>query len=251
MPKRKSISPTLRFEVFKRDSFTCQYCGRKSPEVILQVDHIVPVSSGGINDIVNLITSCKECNCGKGKRSLATKEMVEKSYDAVRELSDRAEQLTLMAKWQKEIQDAEGLASQVVASYWESLIGTQPTNVETAVFRKLIRKYQPQEVIMGIDHTFQRNLPNAVPGYVSKSARELLLKWLPTSVSYTRKPKSYKDARWVVACIQNHFKISLGNDSADIIEPLLNQFEKYELRDMLLGNDSFEACREQIGNLLR
>ena len=44
--KRVPISKALRFEVFKRDSFTCQYCGRSAPEVVLEVDHIVPVSKG-------------------------------------------------------------------------------------------------------------------------------------------------------------------------------------------------------------
>lgn len=41
---RKAITKTVRFEVFKRDSFTCQYCGRKAPEAVLNVDHIKPVA---------------------------------------------------------------------------------------------------------------------------------------------------------------------------------------------------------------
>jgi len=68
--KRKSIGPKLRFEVFKRDSFTCQYCGSTSPEVILEVDHIKPVINGGKENILNLLTSCFDCNRGKGKREL-------------------------------------------------------------------------------------------------------------------------------------------------------------------------------------
>ena len=48
---RKSLSNKIRFEVFKRDNFTCQYCGRKAPEIVLNVDHIEPVSKGGTNDI--------------------------------------------------------------------------------------------------------------------------------------------------------------------------------------------------------
>ena len=47
MSKRKSMSRKLRFEVFKRDRFTCQYCGAKAPDVILHVDHIHPVAAGG------------------------------------------------------------------------------------------------------------------------------------------------------------------------------------------------------------
>lgn len=53
--RRKPITKKLRFEVFKRDAFTCQYCGRMVPDVILEVDHINPVANGGDNDIMNLI----------------------------------------------------------------------------------------------------------------------------------------------------------------------------------------------------
>jgi len=67
---RKSISKKLRFEVFKRDSFECQYCGSHPPGVLLHVDHIHPVAEGGTNDIDNLVTSCEECNFGKGARLL-------------------------------------------------------------------------------------------------------------------------------------------------------------------------------------
>ena len=55
----------LRFEIFKRDRFTCQYCGRKSPNVSLQIDHIYPRSKGGNNNEENLRTACSDCNNGK------------------------------------------------------------------------------------------------------------------------------------------------------------------------------------------
>jgi len=59
----------LRFRVFRRDSFRCQYCGRsprKDPRVVLEIDHIRPKSAGGSDDIANLTTSCSACNRGKG-----------------------------------------------------------------------------------------------------------------------------------------------------------------------------------------
>lgn len=69
---RKQIGKKLRFDVFKRDDFTCAYCGATPPKVILQVDHIHPVAQGGSNDIDNLITSCQPCNIGKGANSLSS-----------------------------------------------------------------------------------------------------------------------------------------------------------------------------------
>lgn len=59
------LSKKIRFEIFKRDSFKCGYCGGQPPEVVLEVDHITPVSKGGDDDINNLITACFDCNRGK------------------------------------------------------------------------------------------------------------------------------------------------------------------------------------------
>ena len=59
-----------RFLVLDRDNFTCQYCGRKAPEVELQVDHIIPIASGGEATFDNLVTSCWGCNQGKKKTPL-------------------------------------------------------------------------------------------------------------------------------------------------------------------------------------
>lgn len=67
---RLPISKTLRFDVFKRDSFICSYCGRTPPTVRLEADHINPVAEGGSSDINNLITACFDCNRGKGAAPL-------------------------------------------------------------------------------------------------------------------------------------------------------------------------------------
>lgn len=63
--KRQAISRQIRFRIFDRDNFTCQYCGQKAPNVVLHVDHITPVSKGGSNDEANLTTACSACNSGK------------------------------------------------------------------------------------------------------------------------------------------------------------------------------------------
>lgn len=69
--KRKGISTKTRFEVFKRDSFVCQYCGAHPPSAVLHVDHIIAVANGGPNDMDNYVTSCDRCNLGKGARDLS------------------------------------------------------------------------------------------------------------------------------------------------------------------------------------
>lgn len=88
-----SISVRTRFEIFKRDNFTCRYCGKKSPEVILQLDHIIPVAGGGTNDDMNLVTSCFECNSGKSDKPLSEITTGENPYDKAVELLERERQL--------------------------------------------------------------------------------------------------------------------------------------------------------------
>ena len=101
MSNRKSISSKLRFEVFKRDSFTCQYCGGKAPGVILHADHIKPVSKGGDGDITNLITSCSDCNSGKGARELSDDSVIAKQRAQLDELNERRNQLEMMLEWRE------------------------------------------------------------------------------------------------------------------------------------------------------
>lgn len=89
--RRKPLSRTTRFEVFKRDEFRCQYCGRHPPEVLLEVDHVVAVVEGGDDSEANLITACFDCNRGKGARSL---DAVPKSLATrAAEIEEREQQL--------------------------------------------------------------------------------------------------------------------------------------------------------------
>ena len=88
---RKAISKKLRFEVFKRDSFTCQYCGATPPQAILEVDHIDPIALGGGNDIDNLTTACFPCN--RGKRDNPLTSVPQSLADKAAEVAEREEQL--------------------------------------------------------------------------------------------------------------------------------------------------------------
>jgi len=54
-------------EVFKRDHYTCFYCG--SVGGLLEVDHKIPISRGGSNEISNLVTSCRHCNRQKRNKT--------------------------------------------------------------------------------------------------------------------------------------------------------------------------------------
>lgn len=87
----RSLSKRIRFEVFKRDGFSCQYCGAVPPTVVLEVDHIDPVAAGGLDDMDNLVTACFNCNRGKAAVSLSS--VPQSIADKATEVAEREEQL--------------------------------------------------------------------------------------------------------------------------------------------------------------
>ena len=62
-----AVSKRTRYEVLKRDNFTCRYC--RSTDNPLVVDHVLPVALGGSDDPSNLVAACRDCNSGKGSTS--------------------------------------------------------------------------------------------------------------------------------------------------------------------------------------
>lgn len=60
-------------EVLKRDDYTCFYCGKRGG--ILEIDHILPVSKGGNDDLSNLVTACRKCN--RQKKDKMINEFIE------------------------------------------------------------------------------------------------------------------------------------------------------------------------------
>lgn len=71
VPRDAEIRRGLRFEVLKRDRFTCTYCGANGAGVELHVDHVLATANGGKTVAANLTTACRDCNLGKGARLLS------------------------------------------------------------------------------------------------------------------------------------------------------------------------------------
>jgi len=125
--KRKGISKRVRFEIFKRDLFTCRYCGKRPPDVLLGVDHVIPIAKGGGDEDDNLVTSCVVCNRGKSDVELgavvpAIDELTRLA--ALQEVLERAvgsRQAVEVARIQATVEDD---AAGLVAEWWESAFGS-------------------------------------------------------------------------------------------------------------------------------
>jgi 5-methylcytosine-specific restriction endonuclease McrA len=62
-----------RKEVFRRDNYTCQYCGKQTP--ILTIDHVIPRHLHGPHIWTNVVAACSACNHQKGGRRLEEAHM--------------------------------------------------------------------------------------------------------------------------------------------------------------------------------
>lgn len=142
MAKRKTISKKTRFEVFKRDSFICQYCGRSAPDVILHLDHVQPISKDGDNDIFNLITSCEECNAGKSNRLLSDNAAIHKQKAQLDQLNERREQLEMLIQWRTGLRDIGDMEVDAFADAWaDTATGYALNESGRLEAKKLITKY--------------------------------------------------------------------------------------------------------------
>jgi 5-methylcytosine-specific restriction endonuclease McrA len=96
-----------RLEVFRRDTWHCQYCSDQSRN--LTVDHVLPKHLGGQHTWTNLVTACPACNHRKGGRTLRESGMTlqripkeppsSASYVFSRYLNDNQEWVSFLAGW--------------------------------------------------------------------------------------------------------------------------------------------------------
>ena len=67
LPRR--IVTFSRRNVFKRDEYTCQYCGTRPGSEELTIDHVVPRAQGGTSSWTNCVLACVACNSRKANRT--------------------------------------------------------------------------------------------------------------------------------------------------------------------------------------
>lgn len=69
--ERNKMTKAVRQRIIERDNYTCQICGNSTynePNLLLEVDHIIPISKGGKTIDSNLQCLCWKCNRSKGNK---------------------------------------------------------------------------------------------------------------------------------------------------------------------------------------
>jgi hypothetical protein len=123
-PTRVPISKRLRFDVFKRDGFQCAYCGAHPPAVLLECDHVDPVSLGGATEIDNLVTACQPCN--RGKSNIPLKDVPQSMADRAADTIEREAQVAgYQAVLKRRRMRIEADAQELVNMYLEFYTGVK------------------------------------------------------------------------------------------------------------------------------
>lgn len=198
---RKSLSKRVRFEVFKRDKFTCQYCGAKAPDVVLHVDHIHPVADGGTNDVLNLVTSCAGCNGGKGAKPLSDDSSVSRQREQLAMLEERRQQIEMMVQWRQELAAQGDALVEAVAKAWAAAIpGSELNEIGRAKVAGLIKKAGFAVVMDAIDAMHHRYCDMEQMG--DREYRERAFKFFQSVAKYGNDPDGRQMA-YVIGILKN------------------------------------------------
>lgn len=126
-----AVPKRTRYEVLRRDNFSCRYCGASAPDVKLHVDHVTPVALGGSDDPSNLVAACADCNAGKSSVAPNAELVDDVRRDALR----WAKAVTVAARLAAEaIEDRRAIIQAVRenAGYWNRPMA-MPNNWEQTV----------------------------------------------------------------------------------------------------------------------
>lgn len=180
MFNRKSLAKKTRFEIFKRDKFTCQYCGKSTPSVILEIDHVIPVSKGGNDLEENLITSCFECNRGKGDGLLNS---ILKDKDIHTETLILAEKELQLSEYnfikgkirEREDKELDIIKDKFIKQFNYPHYAEEAFNKILSVIRKSLKYFSYIDILEYVDYAIERTEKDSRGEYHNVAAAKYLM----------------------------------------------------------------------------
>lgn len=153
-----SLSKRVRFEVFKRDGFRCTYCGQNPPQVVLEVDHIIPRANGGKDEIGNLTTSCFDCNRGKSDNAVDSKIARNDMQNDLAMMKLKKEQLTQYYKFLEELTSEQWRAVDIIDRNYTTLTDGKYMLNERGRnnFFKLLRMYSLGSILQAMPIAYSK-----------------------------------------------------------------------------------------------
>ncbi|OHB54278.1 MAG: hypothetical protein A2173_02460 [Planctomycetes bacterium RBG_13_44_8b] len=228
MSKRISISKRIRFEVFKRDKFTCQYCGKKAPDVILEIDHMHPKSKGGSDEMLNLITSCRECNRGKKDIRLDDQSTLQKQRREIEERQERREQIELMFKWRESLRDSDRKKLNKVVKYIDKKIDKFQLNENgRRTIEKLINKFSLPDILDAIDISAKKYLKYDTSDDLTKDSVEDFIDKIGGILTVKSRSPIEQKLAYIKGICRNRFEYWDSKKGSMILNEYVNALKKY------------------------
>jgi len=153
---RDSVSRSLRFDIFDRDHFVCQYCGKRPPEVTLECDHVIPASKGGPTIEENLTTSCFDCNRGKGAKEISPPG---DPSERLVSMAERVEQMEAYRVHLEQLLSLKDMELRILVEHWHVAFETDTCDVVSRLRTSLVYN-PPHKIIEAMDITAGK-FPNA------------------------------------------------------------------------------------------
>jgi hypothetical protein len=203
--ERKSLSKKMRFEIYKRDNFTCQYCGNSAPSVILEIDHIHPYSEGGGCDMMNLVTSCESCNRGKGNRLLSDNTAVERQITQLKRINEKREQLELLLEWRQELEAFSQKSFEVLVNFWERSTHSSLDERGKIQFKKLLSRHGVEKLLDAIQESCTAYLVPNKKGIYTKKSVDIAFDKITLFLKLQNMPAETRELLYVRGILNNRF----------------------------------------------
>jgi hypothetical protein len=212
--QRKALSKKLRFEVFKRDSFKCRYCGRSPLDhpVILELDHVIPHCDGGRDDIVNLVTACKDCNSGKSDRRLSDDALLKQTVSEMEAIQERQNQIKQMVQWRQSLVDESLAELNAAHDFWNGLTpGWSVSEVGLRKLKQTIAKFGLQQVLAAMQVCSVKYLVFDQDGNITSDSWVEAFSYIPRVCSVDEQEKKHpgmQKVHYVKGILRKRFIIS-------------------------------------------
>lgn len=254
--KRKSFSKKERYEIFKRDNFTCQYCGQEAPDIILEVDHIKPIAEDGSNDLTNLITSCRDCNRGKGARELNDNTEVKKRKKQLNELNKRRKQLEMMSEWRKELFDLKEEQIDQLSEYLSKLTEGRFSfsNSFRDKVREMLKNFNFEEIMEALEIAHDNYLKRDDEGEFTQDSADRALNKLG-GICYMKKQDKenphISKLHYIKGILRNRFNYFKEQDAIKWLTMAYDNGASLEsLEDKAKLWESWNEFRDEIFNII-
>lgn len=236
---RIAISKRLRFEILRRDDSTCRYCGRSAPNVILEIDHIIPVKLGGTNDLLNLVAACHDCNSGKSARALDDATIQRAQLYVIDDLRSSVEKQAallieygnLRASYQDQIRG--------LLCLWERLTCESLGDAWLSVIQKWVQLFEFETVIKSIYEAAIKMRPFRYAGSVAAVA------------SYDRKEPGTKRCYLIRGTIRMRFpEVDQALVLKSLLDAMRQQASMNYIESFSYAASSYQEFRNAIGRAI-